>query len=73
MTPPVAGFVLLPATNGASAENGVSPKFQTSEANKCEEYGSAAPQLMRDSTVQLSCNPLGYDYFASLTTELQAR
>ena len=24
MTPPVAGFVLLPATNGASAENGAS-------------------------------------------------
>ena len=29
MTPPVAGFVLLPATNGASADNGASPKFQT--------------------------------------------
>ena len=29
MTPPVAGFVLIPATNGASADNGASPKFQT--------------------------------------------
>ncbi|QNI60772.1 hypothetical protein SynTAK9802_50019 [Synechococcus sp. TAK9802] len=29
MTPPVAGFVLLPATNGASAENGASSHFQT--------------------------------------------
>ena len=29
MTPPLADFVLLPATNGASAENGASPKFQT--------------------------------------------
>ena len=24
--------------------------------------GFAAPQLMRDTTVQLSCNPLGYGY-----------
>ena len=31
MTPPVVGFVLLPATNGASAENGASNHFQTSE------------------------------------------
>ena len=29
MAPPVAGFVFLPATNGAPAENGASPKFQT--------------------------------------------
>ena len=33
--------------------------------------GFAAPQLMRDTTVQFSCNPLGYGYFASLTTESQ--
>ena len=32
MTPPVAGFVLLPVTNGASAENGASSHFQTSGA-----------------------------------------
>ena len=29
MDPPVAGLVLLPATNGASAENGASSHFQT--------------------------------------------
>ena len=33
--------------------------------------GFAAPQLMRDTTVQFSCNPLGYGYFASPTTESQ--
>ena len=31
--------------------------------------GFAAPQLMRDTTVQFSCNSLGYGYFASPTTE----
>ena len=40
MTPPEAGLVLSPATNGASAENGASPKFQTSEANRSRN-GSA--------------------------------
>ena len=33
--------------------------------------GFAAPQLMRDTTVQFSCNSLGYGYFASPTIELQ--
>ena len=39
---------------------------------KAPAYGGfAAPQLMRDTTVQFSCNSLGYGYFASPTTESQ--
>ena len=33
--------------------------------------GFAAPQLMRDASVQFSCDPLGYGFFASPTTESQ--
>ena len=43
--------------------------FQTGESPV--HRGFAAPQLMRDTTVQFSCNPLSYGYFASPTTESQ--
>ena len=51
------------------AENG--PQTISRQAKAPCIEASPHHQLMRDPTVQLSCNPLCYDYFASLTTEPQ--
>ena len=54
MTPPVAGFVLLPVTNGDSAENGPSSHFQISGSLGVRSIAPPHHQLMRDSLVHFS-------------------
>ena len=43
--------------------------FQAGESPQC--IGVRRTAALRDTTVQFSCNPLGYGYFASPTTESQ--
>ena len=64
MTPPVAGLVLSPATNGASAENGASNHFQT--GGSVSQRADPPSQDRRSLADLVSSPPLATDHESRL-------